>query len=89
VDLLLLDGKNADVHRRASRHAGIVGIYLSGTSGQQLTIRYGRQGDLVRLAPLLSGSRSRSAEAVVDTSVELLQWITSARPPGTAPTFHG
>ena len=58
--------------RIALIRAGIVRLYLSGTSGQQLTIRYGRQGDLVGLAPLLGGSRSWSAEAVVDTSVELL-----------------
>lgn len=58
--------------RIALIRAGIVRLYLSGTNGQQLTIRYGRQGDLVGLAPLLGGSRSWSAEAVVDTSVDLL-----------------
>lgn len=52
--------------------AGIVRVFLSGTNGQQLTIRYGRRGDLVGLAPLLGGSCTWTAEAVVDTTVELL-----------------
>ncbi len=58
--------------RIALIRAGIVRVFLSGTNGQQLTIRYGRRGDLVGLAPLLAGSRTWSAEAVVDTTVEIL-----------------
>ncbi|MGA8416128.1 MAG: Crp/Fnr family transcriptional regulator [Candidatus Dormiibacterota bacterium] len=58
--------------RIALIRAGIVRVYLSGTKGHQLTIRYGRRGDLVGLAPLLGGSRTWSAEAVVDSTVELL-----------------
>jgi len=58
--------------RIALMRAGIVRVFLSGTNGQQLTIRYGRRGDLVGLAPLLGGSCTWSAEAVVDTTVELL-----------------
>jgi CRP/FNR family transcriptional regulator len=58
--------------RIALIRAGIVRVFLSGTNGQQLTIRYARRGDLVGLAALLGGSRAWSAEAVVDTTVELL-----------------
>ena len=37
-----------------------------------VNIRYGRRGDLVGLAPLFGGSRTWTAEAVVDTTVEIL-----------------
>jgi CRP-like cAMP-binding protein len=56
--------------RIALIRAGIVRVFLSGTSGQQLTIRYGRRGDLVGLAPLLGGSRTWSAEAVVELATD-------------------
>ncbi|MFI5285774.1 MAG: Crp/Fnr family transcriptional regulator [Candidatus Dormibacteria bacterium] len=58
--------------RIALIRAGIVRVFLSGTNGQQSTIRYCRRGDLVGLAPLLGGSSTWSAEAVVDSTVELL-----------------
>ncbi len=58
--------------RIALIRAGIVRVFLCGTTGQQLTIRYGRRGDLVGLLPLLGSSSMWSAEAVVDTTVEIL-----------------
>ena len=58
--------------RIALIRAGIVRVFLCGTTGQQVTIRYGRRGDLVGLTPLLGGSRMWSADAVVDTTVEIL-----------------
>jgi CRP-like cAMP-binding protein len=59
--------------RIALIRTGIVRVFLSGANGQELTVRYGRRGDLVGLAPLLGGSRTWGAEAVVDTTVEILK----------------
>ncbi len=52
--------------------AGIVRIFVRGAGGRQLTLRYARPGDLIGLGALLGGSRPWSAEAVVDTSLEVL-----------------
>ncbi len=68
-DLIFRPGAPA---RIALIRAGIVRVFLCWTAGQQLTIRYGRRGDLIGLIPILGGSRMWSAEAVVETTVEIL-----------------
>jgi CRP/FNR family transcriptional regulator, cyclic AMP receptor protein len=50
---------------------GIVRVFIRGTSGRQVTLRYARPGDLIGLGALLGGSCAWSAEAVVDSNLEV------------------
>ena len=50
--------------------AGVLRVFIPTTPRQQLTLRYARADDLVGIAPLLSGTRMWSAEAVSDATVE-------------------
>jgi CRP/FNR family cyclic AMP-dependent transcriptional regulator len=52
--------------------AGVVRVFLRTETGRQLTVRYARPGDLVGVVPLLGGTRTWNAEAIVQTTVEVL-----------------
>ncbi len=52
--------------------AGVVRVFLRTETGRQLTVRYARPGDLVGVVPLLGGTRTWNAEAIVQTTLEVL-----------------
>jgi CRP/FNR family transcriptional regulator, cyclic AMP receptor protein len=51
---------------------GTVRVFIRTGPGRQVTIRYGRRGDLVGLATLLAGPLDWNAEAVVPSVIEVL-----------------
>jgi CRP/FNR family transcriptional regulator len=58
--------------RIALIRTGLVRLFILTEGGRQATIGYVRPGDLIGLAPLLGGSRTWNAEAVVHTTVGVL-----------------
>ena len=52
--------------------AGVVRIFVSPRVGRQLTIRYGRVGDLIGIAPYLARVDDWNAEAITDVDVAVL-----------------
>jgi CRP/FNR family transcriptional regulator len=52
--------------------AGFVRVFIPTDSSRQVTIGYARPGDLVGLGPALGGADNWNAEAIVQTTVELL-----------------
>jgi CRP-like cAMP-binding protein len=52
--------------------AGVVRMFIAPRVGRQLTIRYGRVGDLIGVAPSLARADDWNAEAVTDVDVAVL-----------------
>src|ERR1700682_5125636 len=52
--------------------AGVVRIFVSPQVGRQLTIRYGRVGDHIGIAPYLARADDGNAEAITDVDVAVL-----------------
>jgi CRP/FNR family transcriptional regulator, cyclic AMP receptor protein len=52
--------------------SGVVRIFVAPRVGRQLTIRYGRVGDLIGVAPYLARADDWNAEAITDVDVAVL-----------------
>jgi len=52
--------------------AGVVRIFTVTLPGRQLTIRYARPGELIGIAPFLSGTQTWGAEAITDSTLAMV-----------------
>jgi len=52
--------------------AGVVRTFTETLPGRQLTVRYARSGDLIGLAPSLSGTQRWGAEAITDSTLAMV-----------------
>jgi CRP/FNR family cyclic AMP-dependent transcriptional regulator len=68
-DLVFRDGQ---APRIALIRGGAVRVFLRTETGRQMTVRYARPGDLIGVVPLLGGTRTWNAEAIVQTTLEVL-----------------
>jgi len=52
--------------------AGVVRTFTETLPGRQLTLQYARSGDLIGLAPFLSGTQMWGAEAITDSTLAIV-----------------
>jgi CRP/FNR family transcriptional regulator len=67
--------------------AGVVRVFTWSSRGRHITLRYAYPGDLLGLAPLLTGSHISEAEGVTDATLALLSLDLLQRQATESPPF--